>query len=405
MKEGTKKHDVNVRIISFLIIILLTGIIIEGMARLAFHFQDQIRVELTKINPAFGWQEYLNEYQVLDLQYPGHWRLRSGFTQTLEQLIVSKKRLGHVLGGRYFEERAEKLDIPEDEIVIRINQSGFRGLEIDKSHSRLRILTIGDSVTFGTFEKYSYPRVMEEELDRMGIEVEVINGGIEGHRPRDALLRIEEFKTLRPEIVTIFIGWNELFSWNALFTENEVYEGPERYFHSLRILKRVHLKLADSQEEALAVHNRELHPDLNAPLVEYLKEYEPPFIGDVEQIVKEMQSVGSRVVLVTLPGLFVMWEEPSEQALKAGYVPPFTDNPYVVARMTEQYNIALRELAEQYGLQVIDLEEWSKTALQPRDTYFYDSVHPYEEGQELIGVYMAEQLFPFLKKEDVNANR
>jgi hypothetical protein len=100
--------------------------------------------------------------------------------------------------------------------------------------------------------------------------------------------------------------------------------------------------------------------------------------------------------LVTLPGLYAMDEEPSDLALQVGHLPTFTDNPYVLAKMSEQYNIALRNLAAQRGLLVIDLEQWSKTALQPRDQYFFDSVHLYEEGQAMIGLYMAQELSPLL---------
>ena len=66
--------------------------------------------------------------------------------------------------------------------------------------------------------------------------------------------------------------------------------------------------------------------------------------------------------------------------------------------MTERYNQALREIALENQLQVIDLEVWSRTALQPRDEYFFDSVHLNEEGLALIGSYMAAELSQGLLK-------
>jgi len=71
------------------------------------------------------------------------------------------------------------------------------------------------------------------------------------------------------------------------------------------------------------------------------------------------------------------------------------DNPFVLATITERYNQALRKLADDSYLNVIDLEEWSRRALRPRDTYFTDSVHLTEEAEELIGKYMADQLVQF----------
>ena len=51
-------------------------------------------------------------------------------------------------------------------------------------------------------------------------------------------------------------------------------------------------------------------------------------------------------------------------------------------------------MAQHSGLQVIDLEKWSAVALQPRDKYFFDSVHLYEEGQAMIGMEIAAELAP-----------
>ena len=116
----------------------------------------------------------------------------------------------------------------------------------------------------------------------------------------------------------------------------------------------------------------------------------------METIVREMRAAGTKVVLLTLPGLYTSDAPISEKALKIGHLPSFTDNPYVFAKMTEGYNAALRRLAERDDVQVIDLESWSRSALTPRDRYFADTVHLHEDGQELLGAYLAEQLAPAL---------
>jgi lysophospholipase L1-like esterase len=110
-----------------------------------------------------------------------------------------------------------------------------------------------------------------------------------------------------------------------------------------------------------------------------------------------MRASGSEVVLITLPGLFIMDEEPSPQALKVGHLPTFTDNPYVLAKISMEYNKRIRRLAKSEDLLLIDLEEWSRESLKPRDQFFFDSVHVYEEGQMRIGQYLAEQLLPIVK--------
>ncbi len=69
----------------------------------------------------------------------------------------------------------------------------------------------------------------------------------------------------------------------------------------------------------------------------------------------------------------------------------------MLAKIAAQYNFALRKLGQRLNIPVIDLEQWSKIELQPRDQYFFDSVHLYEEGQVRIGRYLAQEITPLVK--------
>lgn len=60
----------------------------------------------------------------------------------------------------------------------------------------------------------------------------------------------------------------------------------------------------------------------------------------------------------------------SPKALNVGHLPYFTENPFVLAKLTERLNVALRGLAERRGFGLIDFEAWSIQALQPRDIFF-----------------------------------
>lgn len=390
-----KKYRTSVRVTFVIIIILTAGIVAEGGARLLFHYREQIKSLLGSKNPLVPALD-LDECEMPDPRHPGNWLLRPGFSQTAKQVIEAKEAAGNIIAVKYYRESVSSLGIKNDDVILQINKDGFKGPEIDKTHSRLRILTIGDSCTFGTIEKFTYPRTLERELRRLGKKVEVVNGGVKGYSPRNVLFRIEEFKALKPEIITIYIGWN------ALYRERQAVDSAklEKYFYSIRLFEmaydQFYSAVVGRQKAALAAYKKAKHPDKRAYELRKLEAFVPSFMPEVEQIVREMQSVGSSVVIVTLPGLYVMHENPTERALKVGHLPAFTDNPFVLAKMSEQYNIALRKLAEQRGLGVIDLEEWSEAALKPRDAYFFDSVHLYDEGQEMIGRYMARELMPFL---------
>jgi lysophospholipase L1-like esterase len=83
--------------------------------------------------------------------------------------------------------------------------------------------------------------------------------------------------------------------------------------------------------------------------------------------------------------------------LEVGHLPTFTDNPFVLARMVERYNAALRELAARRGLTLVDLDQWSRRELVPPEDYFVDSVHLDERSQERAGVVLADGLEPLLR--------
>jgi lysophospholipase L1-like esterase len=64
--------------------------------------------------------------------------------------------------------------------------------------------------------------------------------------------------------------------------------------------------------------------------------------------------------------------------------------------MAERYNEALRALARERGLLLVDLERWASETLVPPEEHFIDSVHLDELGQEQIGLHLAERLRPLL---------
>ncbi|MFH0798870.1 MAG: SGNH/GDSL hydrolase family protein [Pseudomonadota bacterium] len=391
MADMKKQHGFGARLAFAVIVIFLAAALIEAAARIIFPSRDAIKT-IMKMDA----RRDLNEYEMPDPRYPYiNWVLRPSFSRTFKEAIEAKQREGRALGAANLEKLAADLGVGEDEVVYRINSDGYKGPEIDKAHSKTRILTIGDSCTFGSLvDKHSYPRVLERELLALGKNVEVINAGVEGYHPKNVLLRMDELKALKPDIATIYIGWNAL--------DGEPATGLERSLYSVRLAKSALRKIFhffDSpQKAALFEYSQPRHPDASAPDVKSLDGYSPLFMKDVEKIAEELRSIGCKVVFVTLPSLYVMWEVPSETAMKVGSLPPYTDNPYVWAKVVEQYNIDIRKLAQEDGLAVVDLERWSRTALVPRDAYFGDSVHLDDRGQEMIGEYMAEEISPLLPK-------
>jgi len=378
------------RITASLVKAVVIVLVLEGGARLVFAHKERVKGWLG-VSPA------LNAYQVADPRHATMWRLRPNYVETVGAAIAAKKASGYVLGAKYLDERARALAIPDDDIRVRINSDGYRGPEIDKRHARVRILTIGDSTTFGTLERSTYPRSLQRELQARGRDVEVVNGGVEGYGPRQAVLRLDEFKSLDPEVATIFLGWNALFSEGEALGPGVPLGEPLYLFRVARLaFEKAEIAVRGHQRAAMRQYERAKYPDPAAPEIARLAGYRPPFLADVERLTREMKGAGARVVLLTLPGLYRSDQAPSAKALQIGHLPPYTSNPYVLARMSEEYNAWLRRLAVQEGVSLVDLEAWSRNALEPRDRFFFDSVHVYEEGQESIGRYLATEILPVL---------
>lgn len=387
------KFRLSVKLTAAVLVILATALLFEAMARVVYVYREDIR-KISLVSGVLQRSLILDPYEMPSPEGGYHWVLRPGYQISIEKLVSEKKRAGHELGARNLQ-----IGLKERAVsgvgVFRINKAGFKGPELDSSHSRPRILALGDSTTFG-IGLDDYPRYLETALKRRGIAAEVINGGVEGYFPINILYELDRYRSLKPKIVTLYIGWNALYShipW------------PDAWVNSLRLVwlfeqsrRTLRPKFANQRAQAEKLFNRVPKPEPVSSDVRTLETYVPPFLERIERIVDEFESIGTEVVLVTLPGLFTVSGNPTPRALKIGYLPEFTDNPYVLAKLTERYNATLRALAARRGLGVIDLEKWSVSAFQPREAFFLDSVHLTARGLEMIGSFMADQLAGRVKK-------
>ena len=89
--------------------------------------------------------------------------------------------------------------------LVTTNSLGYRSPELDSS-SKIRIVAIGDSVTFGWGVAYedSYPAILEELLNQKGSSTEVVNVGVPAMKPRHMAKWAElNLKELRPDLVLV----------------------------------------------------------------------------------------------------------------------------------------------------------------------------------------------------------
>ncbi len=100
-------------------------------------------------------------------------------------------------------------------VWVRINSEGFRGDELRKDASAVRIAVYGDSFIMGEFSRLpdTFAKQLEQELfSRSGRSVEVINAGVVGYGPDQAYLRMkDELPSLKPRLIVL-----------ALFADNDL---------------------------------------------------------------------------------------------------------------------------------------------------------------------------------------
>ena len=389
----------------------LLALIAEGGARAWSSYREQRDRAVAAAAPAgppltkaeaeaAGRALGLDPYEMADPVRRGSWRLRPGYRGTLREVLEAKRAAGRVLAVQHMESAARKLGIGPEEVAVEVNAEGFRGPALDPAHRTHRILALGDSCTFGSpvSERFPYARAMERELRRSGVDVEVVNAGVEGYSPADVVARLDEFRALRPDVTTVYIGWNALYRETYLSDAT----GIRRHLHSARLLARavetIRARLGDPRQRALDAYARQKRPDPTAPELALLEGYVPSFLPDVVRIIESMEAAGSRVVILTLPGLYTTDRTPSPRALDIGHLPTFTDNPFVLARMAERYNETLRGIARSRGLGVVDLDLWSRETLTPPEEHYIDSVHLDELAQEQAGVHLARALGPLLSE-------
>lgn len=92
-----------------------------------------------------------------------------------------------------------------------INEEGYRGplRSFDRTPGVLRIVTLGDSSTFGHSVRYeeSYTAQLERELTERGVKVEVICAGVIGHSILQGQQRYQQLvRKFKPDAVVIAYG-------------------------------------------------------------------------------------------------------------------------------------------------------------------------------------------------------
>jgi len=138
---------------------------------------------------------------------------------------------------------------PSHPATHRINSMGFRDNEFEKEKgaNELRVITLGDSCTFGdgVANWDTYAKNLEKSLRKVlpDKKVTVINAGVPGYTSYQARTYLElELLALKPDLVTLYVGFNDnVPASNSIPDANRVTKNTGLYttYSFLRTLKVV----------------------------------------------------------------------------------------------------------------------------------------------------------------------
>ena len=123
---------------------------------------------------------------------------------------------------------------PYNNIEIQINSKGLRDFEhdYDKQDGVIRILGLGDSVTFGAGVKFedTYLAQLEKKLIGAGHEAEIIKAGVNSYEfSQIKTYYYEEGYKYNPDIVIYGFVLRDIRTINVSFLENEYLKRQQKY--------------------------------------------------------------------------------------------------------------------------------------------------------------------------------
>lgn len=367
---------------------LLALVAAEPLARLLWHWQYNRFLEAQT-----------GGYQVVDWERSVT-LLKSGLSLTAPGFAKLLESRGKFFGAKAVRADAAYAALGATDIAFQVNQHGFSGPDcsLAKRPGVTRILTIGDSVTFGPYvTRLSYPRVMERELNRLSgaaqPSFEVINAGVQGYNIESVSKRLDDFLRFEPDIITVMIGWNQTIlradprKDDVWYRRSALYRF---YYHALVNSGRPPLQIPGAKENFI---------DPAAPLISELRRTD--FADDFALWDEMLSRIRRRlpkcqIFAITLAGLFMEGATPQREDLPLAYSLAFTHNLSAWAVLTARYDSRLQEFAVSRKIAVIDLASWSLEAFRPRRRYFADSVHMTPEGYGKAGAFLAHRLWDSL---------
>jgi lysophospholipase L1-like esterase len=298
-----------------------------------------------------------------------------------------------------------------------LNRAGFRSREFtDKAPGMFRVLSLGDSCTFGiiatetqpfAYIQEPYPQQLERLVaERIGAgQLEVLNAGIPGYNSFQGLMLLRsKLRGLEPDLITVRYGWNDHFmsaeaagAYGYREPDNAIVLGLQDLMLRTSLygfFRRLHF-------EWLALHETAKPPAGAALPTEWLPNIPlDVYKHNLRRIVAMGHAQGAEVWLLTSPNAFVIdsnrgqedrFPESARLLLVFNALPSFER----LVEIHDSYNEATREVGAELRAPVIDMDAMYRAHASEPLFLQTDVPHPSPQGHALE----AERLYSRLVAE------
>lgn len=284
-----------------------------------------------------------------------------------------------------------------DFTVVTTNSSHLRDLDPQrelkpKQPGTLRILCLGDSVTFGyrvpavwpekpteyDREWLPFPMLLEKHLRAAnpGRAIEVVTMAVPGYTSQQGLAWLRrDINKLDPDLITVSFGWNDVSFSDAADREaidtgwrgfgiRWLIDHSQAFAHATRWLR--------SRQPAAATISRPV-----------TRVSEPEYLSNFQGFIRLASAKGTRVIIIGAP-----------------YRDRITNPPE--AALMEKYRGALRSLAQQDEIPFLEVLELTAAAYPSNEGWFGELIHPNHMGHRLIASELLKLLAAKRMLNDTN---
>lgn len=278
---------------------------------------------------------------------------------------------------------------------ISTNEHGYlapRGLAFQRPPDSIRMIFMGDSVTFFPVER-NYPTLLEEELEAAtGRDIEILNASVAGFASDNVRAMLEaEILDYDADYFFVYVGWNDLGQYGPDGLPFKKAETGYELSPLERILSDFYLVRIPYALQRYLKHGQ---PSRNAPLSEeevlrYAEYYPRHFEENLRAILDQAKARYPKVYVANLAT--ITNPDPTEWELETAHFPAGMDkNMRKLDMLVHTYNRVIDDVAASEGVPVIDL--YSAFDSREARKLLTDSCHVKEPGARRIVSIIREEI-------------